>query len=161
MKTLVVYYSRTQITKKVAERIASELNADLEEIIDTKSRSGPLGYLISCYDALRGKTTILKPIKNDPSNYDLVIVGTPVWAGTMSTPILTYLSENKDKFKNVSEVGFFSTAGSSSGSTIDNMAKTVDKYPVPFLTLNKIDIKEGYDEKLDAFIKHIKDNQGN
>ena len=33
MKLLVAYYSRTNITKKLAERIAGEINADIEEII--------------------------------------------------------------------------------------------------------------------------------
>ena len=33
MKSLVVYYSRTNTTKKLAEAIASNVNADIEEII--------------------------------------------------------------------------------------------------------------------------------
>jgi len=45
MKTLVVYYSRTGKTKFVAEKIAVELKADVEEVVDLKSRSGRFGFL--------------------------------------------------------------------------------------------------------------------
>jgi flavodoxin len=39
-KILVLYYSRTGITKVLASYIAKLLNADLEEIVDTKKRTG-------------------------------------------------------------------------------------------------------------------------
>ena len=39
-KTLVLYYSRTGTTKKLATFIGDVLGADVEEIIDTKNRSG-------------------------------------------------------------------------------------------------------------------------
>jgi flavodoxin len=45
MKTLVVYYSRTGKTRFVAERVASELKADIEEVVDLKNRSGRFGFL--------------------------------------------------------------------------------------------------------------------
>jgi len=45
MKALVVFYSRTGTTKQVAEALAQSLNCDSEELIDTKKRSGPLGFL--------------------------------------------------------------------------------------------------------------------
>jgi flavodoxin len=39
-KILVVYYSRTGVTKKLAENIAKELHADGEELVDIKKRKG-------------------------------------------------------------------------------------------------------------------------
>lgn len=52
---LVVYYSRTGATRKVAEYITKQLGADMEEIIDMKKRSGIWGFLIGGRDALRKK----------------------------------------------------------------------------------------------------------
>ena len=40
MKTLIVYYSRTNITKQIAEKLQSELNCDIEEISDDKKYGG-------------------------------------------------------------------------------------------------------------------------
>jgi len=43
LKSLVVYYSRTGNARFVAETIAAEIGADVEEVVDMKKRSGPLG----------------------------------------------------------------------------------------------------------------------
>ncbi|MDY6965570.1 MAG: hypothetical protein SVM80_06305 [Halobacteriota archaeon] len=40
MKSHLVYYSRTGTTKKVADAISDIINCDIEEIVDTKDRSG-------------------------------------------------------------------------------------------------------------------------
>ena len=101
MKKLVVYYSRTGNTHKVAEEITNGLECDIEEIIDTKNRSGPLGYIRSGRDAGNRKLTVLKDIINDPSQYDLLIIGTPLWAWHVSTPVRTYIHENQANFKDV------------------------------------------------------------
>ena len=76
---LVVYYSRTGGTRKVAEYIAKQLGADIEEIIDMKKRSGIWGFLTGARDALRRKETEINEIKKDSSKYDLVIAGSPMF----------------------------------------------------------------------------------
>lgn len=101
MKTLVVYYSRSGKTKFVAEKIASELKADIEEIADKKNRSGRLGFLKAGYDATRGNETEIEEIKKSPKNYDLIIVGTPVWNSRPAAAISTYLKRNNLSEKKV------------------------------------------------------------
>jgi len=115
MKTLVVFYSRTGTTRKVAEKLSAALAADLEEIIDKDKRSGVLGYLRSGRDAIKKTQAKIELVKNDPAVYDLIIVGTPVWIGTMAAAVKTYLSANKDKIK---KAAFFSTQGSSSDQRV-------------------------------------------
>ena len=43
MKILNVYYSRTGNTKTVTEFLANQLDADIEEIVDKKARTGVVG----------------------------------------------------------------------------------------------------------------------
>jgi flavodoxin len=94
MKSLVVYYTRTGNTKFVAETIAAELGSDIEEVIDLKKRGGTLGYMAAGRDATGEKLTEIAPTKQVPKDYDLIIVGTPVWAWRPSAAIRTYLSKN-------------------------------------------------------------------
>jgi flavodoxin len=94
MKSLIVYYSRTGNAKFVAETIAAEIGADIEEIVDQKNRSGPMGWLSGGKDARRGAETEITPIKKLPADYDLIVVGTPNWASRITPAILTYLKKN-------------------------------------------------------------------
>ena len=156
MKILVTYYSRTKVTASVAKEIQKNLNCDIEEIIDTKDRSGIIGYIVSCYDAIKAKPGEIKPIEKDVSEYDLVIVGTPVWASTMAPAILTYLTENKEKFK---EVSFFCTCGSGGyDKTLSKMEEITGKRSVEKLFLTKKDITSSFEFKIESYTEKLKDN---
>ncbi len=78
MKNLVVHYSRTETTKFGAETIAAELGSDIEEIVDLKKRESKLNYMSSAGNASGGKETKISPINRVPSDYDLIIIGTPI-----------------------------------------------------------------------------------
>lgn len=155
MKALVVFYSRTGTTKKVAQDISKLLKADIEEIIDLKKRRGILGYIKSGKDAAFKKITKIKPIERDSSKYDIVIIGTPVWAGTMSSAIRTYISENKDKFNRV--VFFCTMSGSGYQSTFNHMKNLCRKKPLALIALKtKIVRKDNYLKRIKSFIEAIK-----
>jgi flavodoxin len=94
MKTLVLYYTRTGNTKFVAETIAAELGADIEVVTDLKKRQGTLGWLSAGRDAMGAKETEIAQTKRTPTDYDLIIIGQPVWAGNPTPAIRTYLNKN-------------------------------------------------------------------
>jgi hypothetical protein len=79
-KTLVVFYTRTGVTCKVAQLISKALNCDVEEIIDKKDRTGATGYILGGRDAMKKTLTELKSIKHKPNDCSMLIIGTPVWA---------------------------------------------------------------------------------
>lgn len=93
MKSLVVFYSRTGNARFVAQTIAAEIGSDLEEIIDLKKRNGLIGFLGGGFDARLGKETKIGPTQKSPVDYDLIVVGTPIWAGRPTPAITTYLKK--------------------------------------------------------------------
>ena len=106
MRSLVVYYSRTGNTKSVAEKIAKQLEADTEEVVDLKNRHGRFGFIRAGYDATRSKETRIEKRQKLPTDYDLIVVGTPVWNSRLTPAIRTYLKENDLSGK---KVAVFST----------------------------------------------------
>ena len=94
MKSLVVYYSRTGNARFVAETVAAEIGADVEEVVDLNKRRGVLGFIVGGFDARLGRSTKIAPTKKSPLDYDLVVIGTPIWAGRPSPAINTYLKKN-------------------------------------------------------------------
>jgi len=152
MKCLVAFYSRTGITKKVAEAISKILKCDSEEIFDTQNRAGGVGYFKSGRDSTMKKLTELKKIKNNPASYDTVIIGTPIWAWNVSTPIRTYLSQNKFK-----KVAFFCTMGGSGGKkAFKEMEKLCKEKPIAVLELKTAEVADNkHLQKVREFAKKI------
>ena len=92
MKTAVVYYSLDGNCAFVAKQIKTMLNADLVRLQtqDEKQR-GFIGKLFwGGGMVVLGKKPPLKPYAFDPSVYDLIVIGAPVWAGSPAPPIHTF-----------------------------------------------------------------------
>ncbi len=140
MKTLIVYYSRSGLTRSVALALAHALNAVTEEITEPRSRSGFFGYLRSAREAMRKQPATITPTR-DPSPYDLVLVGTPVWVGSLSSPVRAYLTANRDRLK---DVAFFCTMGGRGDAvTFAQMQQLIGKAPVGQLTVTDREITSG------------------
>jgi len=140
-KVLVVYYSRTGTTKKLAEAIAAALGCETEELVDTKDRKGVKGYMKAGRDAMKKRITVLEPVRNDPAGYDLVILGTPVWAWSMAPAVRTYIAEHKEA---LGKVAFFlTTGGTGIERTFEHMATACGKEPVATLGLKAKEVKKG------------------
>jgi flavodoxin len=94
VKSLVVYYTRDGNTKFVAETVAAELGSDIEEVVDMKNRAGKLGWMSAGRDSMAEKEAQIAPTKLIPADYDLIVIGTPVWAWRPTPAIRTYISKN-------------------------------------------------------------------
>ena len=149
MKSLVAYYSRTNITKKLAENIANEIDADIDEITPKVNYQGKMGYARGGKHAIQEKIVDLEGLKFDPSEYDMVYVGGPIWAGKAANPVISYLKQNEGKFNNVK---FFLTAGSSGFEGGFSQMEKYSKKPLKTLALTTKEVKKD-DYDLSSFIE--------
>ncbi|MBE7450705.1 MAG: NAD(P)H-dependent oxidoreductase [Kofleriaceae bacterium] len=100
MRTLVVHYSRTGTTRALAHQLADALGADLEELRDPTPRRGLGGGCAARgMRARRGTLVPLAPLRHDPAAFDLVVVGTPIWAGAVSSPVRTFLHHHRSHLR--------------------------------------------------------------
>jgi len=153
-RALVVYYSRTGNTRRVAEAIADLMKCDTEEVVDTKSRRGLLGFVAAGKDARLKRLTVIEPTKKDPASYDLVVIGTPVWAWTMSCAIRTYITQHRDRLPDVAF--FLTTGGSGIERTFRHMEQLCGKTPLARLALTAKQIRKGdFMDQLKQFVADI------
>ncbi len=103
-KVLVVYYSLTGNTQSVAEMIRKKTEGDVFEIQTVENY--PDDYSVMVAKAKReletGELPELKKSPPDMSSYDLILVGSPVWWYTVSTPVMSFLTWADFVGKNVS-----------------------------------------------------------
>ncbi len=94
-KTLIIYYSKSKTTERIANLLQKKIGADLYKIEVVEDY--PEG-MTEIYDRAKeerdsGNLPLLKGTLPDISRYDLILVGSPVWARTISTPIMSYLAQ--------------------------------------------------------------------
>ena len=94
-KMLLVFYSQTSNTKQVADVMATQLGADLAEIVPVEPYDGDFYATIE-----RGKKELdegtfpeIQPLTCDVANYDVVFLGYPIWFGTYAPPVFTFLNQ--------------------------------------------------------------------
>lgn len=124
MKSIVLYYSRTQKTASAAKTLAGELEANITEIKDLKDRKGALNYIGASINAFREEKTLISPSSIDLSPYNLVYIGTPVWAGKPAPSIITLI--DKCNFQGKDVILFATFGGSGGEKTIQRMREKVE-----------------------------------
>lgn len=154
-KTLVVYYSNSGFTKKLASELSRKLNSDIEEIKTSAIYTGFFGYLRALAHSLLKQEPLIKQFKHNPADYDVVIVGGPVWAGSLSGPVRTFLDSYKNNLKHVA---FFLTQGSpvSKLKVFNQMGKIIGKNPLANLSVSDKELNDGtFVQKTSTFLSNF------
>ena len=152
-KTLVVYHSRSGNTRRVAQRIAEALGADLDEIRIVHPLAGSLGYAFCAIEAILGLTPALRPARFDPDHYDCVVVGTPVWFWSLSSPVRSWLALHRPLRQ---RVGFFCTMGGSGAErAFASMAALCEAQPTATMALTDAQIEAGAAAAIETFVRSL------
>lgn len=80
LNACVVFYSHTGVTRGVAERIRNACGCDLVEVKTVTEYSAFTAYTTGVLHSRRGVCDPILPETIDVSRYDLLVIGTPVWA---------------------------------------------------------------------------------
>lgn len=93
MKILVVCYSLTGKTKKIAEALAESIGADFTQMKELHGRTLLGAYTLGALKAQAGKATDILPIKADVADYDCIVVASPVWARHVTPAINDFIRD--------------------------------------------------------------------
>ena len=131
-KTLVTYFSASGVTRNVAENIAKVVEGDLFEIEpkekytredldwrNKKSRS-------SVEMQNREYRPEIKEKSIDISNYDIILIGFPIWWGVAPTVVNTFL-ESRD-FSGKTLIPFCTSGGSGMAYCENDLRRTYPNY---------------------------------
>ena len=125
-KILVLYYSQTGTTEKVAQAIQASLGADIETIVPVESYGTDYQATIARggKELREGILPEIQPLKADIAAYDIIFLGYPVWFGTYAQPVATVLATQDFAGKKVVPFCTFGSGG------LDASAKNIaEKLP--------------------------------
>ncbi len=150
-KSLVIYYSFDGNTRLMAESMAQSINADLLPLVPEKEMEskGFSKYLWGGGQVMMKRKPILLPFQGNPLDYDLFLIGTPVWAWTFAPPVATLL--NSVDFTNKA-IGLFTCHGGQNANTFRHLKQKLKGS----IILGEIDFFEPAKKDRDRSIERAK-----
>lgn len=159
MKALIAYFSVSGHTKAAATAVAVALGADLEPIEAARPVPGNRFALLFLggFAASTRRAWAAKPASRAPADYDLVIIGTPVWSWTLNPVVRGWLRANP--IPATAPYAAFATAGGPVGSRVfDEMEALLGRAPVTTMGISDADRTSGGDTRLiERFVADVKD----
>lgn len=138
MRILVVYFSRTGHTRRLAVRLARQLGATTAAITEAHSRRGLLGYQRSLYEATFHCEPEIDPLTRQPRDYDLVVIGTPVWGWQLASPVRSFARRYA---RSIRRTAFFCTMGGSGDRrAFAELGRVLGRRPEAVLALTEAEL---------------------
>ena len=131
-KVLVVFYSATGSTEKVAEYIADAVGGDLFRLECTDPyTSSDLNWTDDSsrvvrehYDESLRNVSLLKTTPDNWDEYDTVFIGYPIWWGIAAWPVNSFIRNNDFSGKTV--IPFCTSASSGLGNSAELLEETAN-----------------------------------
>lgn len=125
MKTLITYYSFSGNTDKVVNIFADVLRKRGEVVLQRLKPADEIkNFALQCKAAFTGKRAVLEgDMQFDLGQYDLLLIGSPVWAFAPTPSINTYL----DKLSGLSGKRAIILLTSGSGTGVGRCFKNIRK----------------------------------
>ena len=129
-KSIVIYFSRTNNTEKVADFIIEITNSDKYEIeAKIPYTDDDIKYYTDCRADREQKDPTARPeigsVDIDLSNYDIIYLGYPIWHG--QAPKIMYTFVEKYNLENKTIVPFCTSASSPIGSSAINLSNLTNQ----------------------------------
>ena len=98
-KTLVVYFSRMNYTKKIAYTKADEEKARIVELKTNERTQGVLGFWWCGRFGMHKWQMPVLPLEVDLNNFEKIILVTPIWVFKMCAPMRDFIIKKQDVLK--------------------------------------------------------------
>ena len=156
MKKAVVFYSLSGNTQAAAKEIAEGIGADLIELKlvkpfpTEKSKQLALGGM----QAMFGMKPAIQELSKNIKEYDVLILGTPIWAGTIAAPVHSFLNKYQVLDKIVAVFTF--SGGGDNKRCIAKLSKRLPRLKVEVVLANRdSDLAIHNADKIHHFIKEV------
>lgn len=156
MKKAVVFYSLSGNTQAAAKEIAEGIGVDLIELKlvkpfpTEKSKQLALGGM----QAMFGMKPSIQELSKNIKEYDVLILGTPIWAGTIAAPVHSFLNKYQVLDKIVAVFTF--SGGGDNKRCIAKLSKRLPRLKVEVALANRdSDLAIHNADKIHHFIKEV------
>lgn len=153
--TLTVYFTVTQNTSIIANKIHNKVGGDLHQILPAVPY--PSSLLLVVKQALKeikaGYMPALKSKVDNIESYSTIFIGSPNWWNTIAPPVATFLTENDLTGKTI--VPFLTHGGGGIGNADRDIRQLTSNATVLDMFEAYNDGGSGCDKKITAWLNQV------
>lgn len=140
--TLIVYYSFTGNSRRVAQLLATQTGWPVGEVVEERPRAGGgLGYLRCALDSLLGRSPAIRYEGPEPASFATVVLVAPVWVGLLAAPMRSFVENCQDRLARIAVLTTMNARGSS--NAVKEISSIAGRDPVLEAVVTSREIDDG------------------
>lgn len=138
---LVVCYSYTGTTRRLAELLSSHHGWPLGQVSDTEPRAGGTGTLRCVLDSLLRRHPAIRYEGPDPGDYRTVVLLAPVWMYRLAGPMRSFIAQHRDQLRHVAVICTMASGGGT--NALGEVARLLGQAPLASACFLQREVDDG------------------
>jgi len=125
---LVVCYSHTGTTRRLAQLLCSHHGWPLGEVLDEHPRAGAGGTWRCFLDSMLRRHPEVRYLGPDPEDFHTVVLMSPIWVYRLAGPMRSFIASRRDALRRVAVISTMGSAGAS--NALAEIAQVLGRAPI-------------------------------
>lgn len=154
--TLIVCYSNTGTSRRVADLLATQFQRQRGEIREARSRAGTAGMLRCVADSLLRRHPTIRYEGPDLRGFETVVLIAPIWVSRLAGPMRSFVCDHASGLKRVAVISVMGGKGATNAfAEIDQI---LGRPPILSTSFTARNVDDGsYASGLEAFGAAVRD----
>jgi len=138
---LVVFYSYTGTSRRVAELLCSQQNWRMAEVLEARPRRGMRGTLRCLLDSALRRQPPVRYEGPPPEGFDAVVLVSPIWMQRLAGPMRSFVAERRARLPDVAVVNVM--GGTGAPDAIAEISRRIGRAPVLSTSVSMHEVDDG------------------
>jgi hypothetical protein len=138
---LVIVYSYTGTSRRVAELLCSQQSWRMAEISDARPRSGALGSWRCMLDSFFRRQPAVRYDGPPPSDFDAVVLVSPIWMLQLAGPMRSFVARQRDRLPDVAVLSVMGGQGAPNAAA--EIGKLLGRAPILSSSVTMREVDDG------------------
>ncbi|MET3441088.1 flavodoxin [Variovorax paradoxus] len=149
-KILVVVYSYTGTSRKVADLLCSQQGWPMAEIVETRPRAGASGSLRCLLDSVFRRHSPIRYNGPRTKKFDAVVLVSPIWGQRLAGPMRSFVGTRRNHMPDVAVISVM--GGRGAPNAVSEISRLIGRAPILDVAFAASEVDNGsFATRLEAF----------
>ncbi|AGU52899.1 flavodoxin domain-containing protein [Variovorax paradoxus B4] len=158
-KILVVVYSYTGTSRKVAQLLCSQQGWPMAEIAETRPRAGAFGSFRCLLDSVFRRRPAIRYDGPKTKDFDAVVLVSPIWGQRLAGPMRSFVGTRRNHLPDVAVISVM--GGRGAPNAVAEISRLIGRAPMLDTTFTTHEVDNGsFATRLQAFGTAVRSAEG-